>query len=305
MNTIPEGTRPTTSPDYDLSNAHRLVRALSKSPRKLDVQEGHRARALSILHALTSEAISRGWKVVPPVQNAGRDHTQNPTTYAPPGKNLFAVDAGSSPVNIRIRMQFRKEPHTLTPKEESDKAKGRSWGIPNWDFIPTDKIQLEVRADPYSPTVLRDGPRKSIEEGLPRALQKIEDATTKADEKRGRAEQAAIERERNQKEQEELERLTRRYESWATPLETFALDLSRHQEVAAAVEALDAYAKSLPEGSGRRKSFETYLIWAHAYVEATNPAQRFIPPAEETPRLAHESWRRSLASSRGMMRRSW
>lgn len=302
MNANPADSTPSVHPDTDLSDAHRLVRALGKSSRKLDVTEEHRARALQILHSLTSEAIRRGWKVVPPVQPSGHNHTRSTTAYAPPGKNLLAIDAGSAPVNIRIRMQFRKEPHTLTPKEVADKAKGWGWGIPKWDFIPTDTFQVEVRADSYAPTVLRDGPRKSIEDGLLRALQKIEDVTTKADESKRRAEEWAIERAQEEKERRETERLTRQYESWLSPLEKLASSVSRHHKVAAAVDELTAYADSLPEGTERRTALTRYVAWANDHISATNPARRFMPPAGEMPSLAHEAWRRSHTSSLALHR---
>lgn len=284
-------------PDTDLSNAHRLVKALGKSPRKLDVTEEHRARALQILHTLTSEAVRRGWKVVPPVKPSGHNHTRSTTAYAPPGRNLLAIDAGSSPVNIRIRMQFRKEPHTPDPNESSKKTKPWSWDIPKWDFIPIDAIQVEVRADPYAPTVLRDGPRKSIEDGISRALQKIEDATTKVDDNRRRAEAWAIERAQEEKERREIERLTWQYESWLSPLEKLASSVSRHHKVAAAVDELTAYVHSLPEGTEHRAALTRYLSWANNHLAATNPTRAFMPPADEVPSLAHEDWRRSHPSA--------
>ena len=297
MNANRTDARPTMHPDTDLSNAHRLVKALGKSPRKLDVTEEHRARALQILHTLTSEAIRRGWKVVPPVKPSGHNHTRSTTAYAPPGRNLLAIDAGSAPINIRIRMQFRKEPHTPDPNEASKKSKTFSWDSPKWDFIPIDAIQVEVRADPYAPTVLRDGPRKSIEDGISRALQKIEDATTKALDNRRRAEEWAIERAQEEEKRREIERLTWQYESWLSPLEKLASNISQHHKVAAAVDELTAYANSLPEGSERRAALAKYITWARGHISATNPARTFMPPADDMPALPHERWRRSRSSA--------
>lgn len=175
-------------------------------------------------------------------------------------------------------------------------------GIPKWDFIPTDTFQVEVRADPYAPTVLQDGPRKSIEDGLLRALQKIEDATTKADENKRRAEQWAIERAQEEKERREIESLTWQYDSWLSPLEKLASSVSRHHKVAAAVDELTAYANSLPRGTERRAALTRYIEWANDHIAATNPARRFMPPADEMPSLAHESWRRSHSSTLDMHR---
>ncbi|GAA1579441.1 hypothetical protein [Leucobacter aridicollis] len=199
-------------------------------------------------------------------------------------------------------MQFRKEPHTPDHNEASRKSKPFSWDIPKWAFIPINAIQVEVRADPYSPTVLRDGPRKSIEDGISRALQKVEDATTKVLDNRRRAEEWAIERAREEKERREIEHLTWQYESWLSPLEKLASSVSRHHKVAAAVDELTAYANSLPEGTEHRRALTRYIAWANDHIDATNPARRFIPPADEMPSLAHETWRRSHSSTLEMHR---
>lgn len=124
------------------------------------------SRALLILHALVQEAIRRGWEVIPNPSKFEVDRWNGRRKRASSDPDLFSIDAGDAPAAIRFRVQQKKVDHEPTEKERDEQAK-YSWSRhPKYDYIPTDRLRLEIRSGSSNVLTLDDTANTRIEDKL-------------------------------------------------------------------------------------------------------------------------------------------
>ncbi|MFE7067788.1 hypothetical protein [Microbacterium sp. NPDC057658] len=192
---------------------HQAVKELVDQKARLDVPIEHRQRALLILYALTQEAIRRGWEVIANPSTFKTDEWNGHRTRVSPGPDLFSIDAGDAPTAIRLRMQQKRVPHVPTEKELAEKARYSWTRIPSHDYIPTDRMRLEIRSSTYDVLNLDDTVATRIEDKLLRAIGKIEQLSVKAREAAEHRRQMELQRQEAQSRAEELRKRASRYGS--------------------------------------------------------------------------------------------
>lgn len=145
---------------------HKAVKELVDHKARLAVPIDHRQRALLILHALAQEALRRGWKVIPNPSSFEVDRWNGRRKRVSPGPDLFSIDAGDAPVVIRLRMQQKRVPSVPTEAELAEKAKWSWTRIPTHDYLPTERMRLEIRPSSSDVTHLDDTVATRIEDKL-------------------------------------------------------------------------------------------------------------------------------------------
>lgn len=274
----------------EIGRAHPAIRELVKYKKRLDVPEEERQRALLILHALAQESLRRGWAVTPQLS------TMTPATFYTtrkrewPSSDLFLIDAGHEPAAIRLRMKTRRVDHVLTEKELADKQRGGYFWAPKSDFVPTDKMRLEIGAGHYGSLVLEDTVATRIEDKLLRAIIRIQqmsdDAVARAEAQRLRA----IEAEQARQRTEALRRRGRNYGHWLQVLESLRKDVEHHQRLVPVVAGLR---EALPsrEGSEHYDALVEYVEWAEEHLVASDPFRLIPLPNGDRPDLTYLEWR--------------
>ena len=161
---------------------HRAVKELVDHKARLDVPVEQRQRALRILHALAQESIRRGWTVISNPSTFQKDPWNGRRTRVSPGPDLFSIDAGDALAVIRLRMQQKRVDHVPTEKELADEARYSWRSYPKHDYVPTERMRLEIRSGSGSHDVLTldDTVATRIEDKLLRAIEKIEQLSINA-----------------------------------------------------------------------------------------------------------------------------
>ncbi|WP_144628288.1 hypothetical protein [Arthrobacter woluwensis] len=273
-----------------LRQPHKAVREIVDDKKRLDVPSDQRQRALLILHALTQEAIRRGWTV-----------TANPTTFTrgawstrrvrvSPGPDLFSIDAGDAPVVVRLRMQQKRVDHVLTEQELAYKAKyGQSFARRH-DLVPTERMRLEIRATSYEVLALDDTAATRIEDKLLRAIEKIERMSVKAREAAEQARQLEVQRLEAQRRAAELRGRAEQYEAWHTTLEQLRTDFLRHRELQEVVTGLRRAVEQRGSEHQHAAILSDYLAWSETHLEESDPFRRIWLPKGERPKLSYDEW---------------
>ncbi|GEM_PF-3068168 len=269
---------------------HQAVREIVDHKARLDVPTEQRQRALLILHSLGQEAIRRGWTVTANPSTFRKDPWNGRRTRVSPGPDLFSIDAGDAPAVIRLRMQQKRVVHVPTEKELADEARYNWRSYPKYDYVPTERMRLEVRSGSHDVLTLDDTVATRIEDKLLRAIEKIERMSVDAREAAVRHRQWEIQRAEEQRRAEELRKRAARYSSWAETLEQLRTDFVRHRELADAVAGLrEAVERRGPEHEYADVLAE-YLAWSETHLEESDPFRRIWLPQGDRPDLSYEEW---------------
>lgn len=285
----PKTSAPTVPIPSQIRAPHPAIKELVDYPQRLDVPSEVRRRAHLILHALAQEAVRRGWTITPVLSQMTRDGWTGKRSRTWPSSDLFSLDAGSAPAAVRLRMKQRQVDHVPTQKELADEERYGYRRYPRHDFVPTDKMRLEVGAGVYGSLVLEDTVATRIEDKLMRAIERVERMTEDA---RARAEAQrlrAIEEAARQQRAAEFRARALRYDNWARSLDDLRESLARHRDLTNTVTALR---RRVAEGGDVEETdrWTKYLTWAEQHLEESDPVLAFLPPEGETPDLTFAQW---------------
>lgn len=274
----------------EIGRAHPAIRELVKYKKRLDVPEEARQRALLILHALVQEARRRGWEVTPQLSTVRSATLYTRQERIWPSGDLFLIDAGHDPAAVRLRMKTRRVDHLPTEKEIAEQKKW-SWNRPpKYDYVPTDRMRLEIGAGNYGSLVLEDTVATRIEDKLLRAITRIQqmsdEAVARAEAQRLREIEAAKARERA----EALRKRARAYGHWVEVLESMRKDFERHQRLVPVVAGLRE-ALSSRHGSEHYDALLEYVEWAEEHLAESDPFRLIYLPNGERPDLSYKEWR--------------
>lgn len=270
---------------------HRAVREIVDHKARLDVPTEQRQRALLLLHALAQEAVRRGWEIIAIPSTIKKDPWNGRNTRASPGPDLFSLDAGDAPATFRLRMQQKRVDHIPTEKELADQAR-YSWNRPpRHDYVPTERMRLELRSGSSSVLTLDDTVATRIEDKLLRAVEKVAQMSVDAREAAERHRQWEIQRAENQRRADELRERAANYGSWVETLEQLRADFVRHRELVDVVANLrEAVEQRGPEHK-LAQELAYYLAWSEEHLEHSDPLNRIWLPRGERPDLTYEEWR--------------
>lgn len=285
----PKTSAPTVPIPSQIRAPHPAIKELVDYPQRLDVPSEVRRRAHLILHALAQEALRRGWTVTPVLSRVSRDSWSGQRTRTWPSSDLFSIDAGSAPAAVRLRMRQRQVDHVPTPKELADEERYGYRHYPRHDFVPTDKMRLEIGAGAYGSLVLEDTVATRIEDKLMRAIDRVESMTKDAQARAEAQRLRAIEEAARQQRAAELRARALRYDSWARSLDELRESHARHRDLTNTVAALR---QRLAAGGEVEEAdrWTTYLAWAEQHLEESDPVLAFLPPEGETPDLTFTQW---------------
>lgn len=273
-----------------IRRAHQAVREIVDHKARLDVPTEQRQRALLILHALAQEAIRRGWTVIANPSTFQKDPWNGRRTRVSPGPDLFSINAGDAPAVIRLRMQQKRVDHVPTDKELADEARYHWRSYAKYDYVPTERMRLEVRTDLHDVLTLDDTVATRIEDKLLRAIEKIDQMSIDARDAAERHRQWEIRQAEAQRRAEELRQRATRYSSWAETLDQLRAGVVRHREMADAVASLrEAVERRGPEHE-HAEVLADYLRWSEAYLEESDPLRRIWLPQGERPDLSYDEW---------------
>lgn len=269
---------------------HRAVREIVNHKARLDVPTEQRQRALLLLHALTQEAIRRNWEVITIPSTVKKDPWNGRNTRIAPGPDLFSLDAGDAPATFRLRMQQKRVDHIPTEKEIADQAR-YSWNRPpRHDYVPTERMRLELRSGSSNVLTLDDTVATRIEDKLLRAVKKVEQISVDAREAAERHRQWEIQRAENQRRADDLRRRAANYGSWVETLEQLRTDFVRHRELVDVVSNLrEAVERRGPEHK-LAQELADYLAWSEEHLEQSDPLNRIWLPRGERPDLTYDEW---------------
>ncbi|WP_284982448.1 hypothetical protein [Arthrobacter sp. efr-133-TYG-118] len=270
---------------------HKALREIIDHKARLDVQTGQRQRALLILHALAQEATRRGWDVIATPSTFEVDQWTGRRARVYPGPDLLSIDAGDAPAAIRLKMQQKRVAHVPTEKELADKARNNWQSYPKYDYVPTERMRLEIRASSYEVLTLDDTVATRIEDKLLRAIEKVEQMSVDARKAAERRRQMDIERLEEQRRAQELRNRAARYGSWLKTLEQLRDEFVRHRELAEVVAGL----REAVEQRGTKHEYAEilgeYLEWSKTHLEESDPFRRILLPQGERPDLSFDEWR--------------
>ncbi|MCS4275149.1 DNA polymerase IIIc chi subunit [Mycetocola sp. BIGb0189] len=269
---------------------HKAVKELVDHKARLDVPIEQRQRALLILHALAQESIRRGWKVIANPSTFETDPWNGRKKRVSPGPDLFSIDAGDSAAAIRLRMQQKRVDHVPTEKELADEARYKWRSYPKHDYVPTERMRLEIRSSSHDALTLDDTVATRIEDKLLRAIVRIEQMSVDARDAAERRRQWEIQRAEEQRLAEELRKRAARYSSWAETLEQLRTDFIRHRELAEAVADLREAADRRGSEHEYAEALADYLSWSELHLQESDPLRRIWLPQGERPDLSYDEW---------------
>ncbi len=160
---------------------------------------------------------------------------------------------------------------------------------PRYDYLPTDVLRLFLYHDTHRVHSWEDTARVPIERRLVAVLDRIEQST-KAVIARREAEQRRWEEEQRrwQEERRQQQRVAY-YDTWIDALLALRHRAREHAELATFVAELRGRMGQIDDESARA-GLDTFLTWAQAHLEASDPLARLDLPAGEPPEMTYVEW---------------
>lgn len=187
-------------------------------------------------------------------------------------------------------MQQKRVDHIPTEKELADQAR-YSWDRPpRHDYVPTERMRLELRSGSTNALTLDDTVATRIEDKLLRAVEKIGQMSVDAREAAERHRQWEIQRVENQRRADELRNRATNYGSWVETLEQLRTDFVRHRELVDVVTNLRKAAEQRGPEHKLAQELADYLAWSEEHLEQSDPLNRIWLPRGERPDLTYEEW---------------
>lgn len=198
----------------------------------------------------------------------------------------FAFESGKGS-ETTVRLQVCDEPlsfhfyepttrvdHVLTAKEERERAAGRGWLIPKYDFLPTGKLQFiidsyaaeERRTFSDTPSVHLEDRLNEVMVGLLRTARVL-----KARDNYWAAERRAREDEQRRRQEEDARKAAERHRR--RDILRDALNFSRAESLRRLILAVESVTSDGEDGNVRE-----WLIHARALADSLNPVPRLVQP---------------------------
>ncbi len=261
---------------------HPAVRSLWRHPAALPEDPAVRERPILAAHELVLAAKEAGLKIEGHTQPRKRSHAYG--IYL--GELLVTLDAGYSPVRVKIGEAMKRVPHELTPEEQAKKRRNEYVWAPTYDHVGTGVSCFRVYTDKPKGGGTRYAETKSrtLASFVPVIIQAVQRAS---EAKREREEQ-----QRRWQEQRRLEEIARRelaerrsrYEKWEASLTSQVDAWKRSEEVRAYLDALEQQ-HGEPEAAA-------FIAWAREHLATLDPALTMALPSGEVPELSHAERRR-------------
>ncbi len=274
-----------------IRNAHAAIREIVDHKSRVDVPTDSLRRAHLILNALVQEALRRDWTVTPVLSSMRADTWTGKRERVWPSDNLFSIDAGSAPAAVRLRMRQRKVDHVPTKEDIAHEERYGYRRHPKHDFVPTDKMRLEIGAGAYGSLVIEDTVATRIEDKLERAFDRIQSMTNDAIARAEAQRQYAIEEAERRRRAEAMRVRAVHYGKWASALDDLHAAFTKHQELGALVTSLRGRTPDTDDPE-LQEQFERYLEWAEQHLQESDPLITFALPEGETPDLSYSQWQR-------------
>ncbi|MBT2498079.1 hypothetical protein J7E25_03120 [Agromyces sp. ISL-38] len=258
----------------ELRSPHPAVKAIIDDQGRLDVPKELRRRALLLLHSIVREAIRRGWTV----ESATR-----------PSSDLATINAGHQPVGIRLKGPQKRVPHVKTAKEiADDKRWSHSWA-PRYDYLPTDRLRLELRPGNYSGTNVEDSIRTQVERKLDQVFALIQKASD--DQRKRETEWRRRQLEQAQAQQIAAERSARgqAYGTWVNSLDELHAAWQRYASLRQLLVDARSELRTV-EDEARRESLTQFLAWAEVHLEIDHPLTAMNLPNGEPVLGDYQDW---------------
>jgi hypothetical protein len=278
---------PPVVPEVDDSRHPLIVRSRKKHrntdtpvPLHLNIAVGDalRDRALRLATALVNACDARGYTF-----EAQPDATDG----------IAHVRVFGQLVGICIAESTRRVPHELTPSEARQKAVGRGWEIPEYDYVPSG--ELSILLDHYAPSERRSfsgGKERQIEGVLPDVLKaliriamRLKADQNRRDEGDRQRQEAAEQRRREEQRRQEEQALIVAERKRRRELFRDAVNLRRAHmlvELIAAVEKI-ASSEGVDEGV-----LAQWVNQARATAESLNPVHRIVKALLDASHQARE-----------------
>ncbi|WP_143813900.1 hypothetical protein [Luteococcus japonicus] len=266
---------------------HPAVRSLWKHPGALPEDPEVRERAILAAHELVQAAKEAGLKIEGHTQPRKRSHAYG--IYL--GELLVTLDAGDSPVRVKIGEVMKRVPHELTAEEQAKKRRNEYFWAPTYDHVGTGVSCFRVYTDKPTGGGTRYAETKS------RTLASFVPVIIQAVQRASEAKREREERQRRWQEQRRLEEIARQdlarnrahYEKWEGSLSMQVDAWKRADEARAFLEALELQHDE-PE-------VRAFVTWARENLAILDPSQTLALPGGDVPKLSHLE-RRNLGRPR-------
>ncbi|SDS52900.1 hypothetical protein [Microterricola viridarii] len=264
-----------------LRGASDVVQGL-QTREDFEIRTSERNRALRLVQALVSEALSRGYEV-----SKTRGRRKNQWGYfdrneEDPGH--FKIALGPDEYKLSVYQLTEKREHIAT-KSELARA-GRGYALPKWDVVPTGGLGIRIDAPGagFWGSTWADRDDRALEDALAQILQELELRHDAAIERRRKEELQRIERKRQWEiaRDEAVQALTDSHRA-----EVLARQVAKWREVAAIREyAGEMEQRVLVEADGgKRAAVLEWVQWAREYADRVDPLRgriRLPAPPEAT-----------------------
>lgn len=306
---IPEGMQVTVESDWPTRSAHVTLEPLPewrtrildpimvpetlhspsdvvkslKDREDFTIRVAEKRRALRLVQAFVLAARERGYKVA--AVRAPRRDRWGYVQRTDDNTGHMKVELGPDECRLSIYQIKDRVEHVATKSELARAGKG--WALPQWDYLPTEKLGIRIDLDRYKfwGETWVDREDRSLEEALPQILQELELRHDASEAQRAAEERDRLDRERRWEiaranavveltEHHRGEVLLKQVKRWrkAAEIRTYLGELGHHIE------------QNL-EGQARLDALE-WAAWIQQYLERIDPLQAALKlpePPDPTP----------------------
>ena len=251
--------------------AHRIERSTSR--RAIDVRgvlDTRQRRTLPL--KLTTGALSRSLRIIDAFFSALDDAKYGlewPSPYTTPLK--IVVD--SERLHFMIKEAIERSQHKPTKEELTRQKTDTYWRPPQWDYMPTGRLNLTLESCEY-PSISRswsDGKRRKLDTCLGETLvacKKMAEAI-----KQERVDRAEAERLRREEEKRRIEESIRKaeYDRKAKAVNSLVQQWQESKLLRAFTAALQSTATEAQLSDETKKQLETMIEWSARHADYVDP----------------------------------
>lgn len=261
-----------------LRKPHVIVQEMRDGKKPIPTTKAVQPRALRIVQAIATAAEQEGWRA----QSTGRSRTQWGSEWD--RKDLFVINTGECQIGIRLIQENDRTPHVPTAYELKRKERYDYTRIPDYDYVPSTRLRLELAGWGAHGRTYRWADRKRwvLEDKLGQVIDEI--ATRHGEAMQERLEKEAREAERQRvyevaleqamvlyREKHRAQELMRQADAW-TRTQSFTQYLDAMESRIATLEPMD------------RPAALDWLGWCRQFVEQMNPIHG-VPCMPEDPEM--------------------
>lgn len=241
-----------------VSTRRALIGTLNAGPHlAMRVSKDVKDRALRIAGAFVKACMTRGFAF-----------------ESGPDSQAVHVQVCSESISFHFYEPTKRVEHALTAKEERERAAGRGWLIPKYDFVPTGKLQFiidsyageEQRSFSDTPSLRLEDRLNEVMVGLLRTAKVL-----KARDNYWTAEREAHENDQRRRQEEEARKAAERRRR--RDILRDAHNFSRSESLCRLILAVESASSQSEDGNVRE-----WLIQARALADSLNPVSRLVHP---------------------------